>query len=231
MAGASATAFAAFMGRFGAAGRAEHGTSGRPPETLRGAAGALEEAHVSVQSICENLLGEVSRLKGGQPARRRPRSSAIRSAALPPRRRRPHVPRSRRRSRHSAARRRPWRGSEPAEPDLLRPAAGGRARLPARAGQHRAAGAPCRTRAPATCRERAAGAVRRTHRALAAPRDVGFRRSGLVGFGARRAAAPVPRVLWIPGRVRRVLAPGGLDGSSRYACCGRCGPHAIIRVP
>ena len=65
--GASATAFAALMSRFGAASRrAEHALKAAV-QTLRSAAGALEEAHVSVESICENLLGEVSRLHAANP--------------------------------------------------------------------------------------------------------------------------------------------------------------------
>ena len=70
------------------------GPQGGRPNVRRGRAGALEEAQVSVQSICENLLGEVSRLRAANPEATS-RSSAIRSAASPPRPRRPHVSRSR----------------------------------------------------------------------------------------------------------------------------------------
>ena len=65
--GASAAAFAALMSRFGAAcRRAEHALKAAV-QTLRAAAGTLEEAHVSVESICEDLLGEVSRLHAANP--------------------------------------------------------------------------------------------------------------------------------------------------------------------
>jgi WXG100 family type VII secretion target len=65
--GTSATAFAAFMGRFGAAGEAAEHALGAAARTLRGAAGALEEAQVSVESICENLLAEVAQLRRASP--------------------------------------------------------------------------------------------------------------------------------------------------------------------
>ena len=65
--GVSATAFAALMSRFGAAcRRAEHALKAAA-QTLRAVAGTLEDAHVSVESICENLLGEVSRLHAANP--------------------------------------------------------------------------------------------------------------------------------------------------------------------
>jgi uncharacterized protein YukE len=65
--GTSATAFAAFMGRFGSAGMAAEQALNAAARTLRGVAGALEEAQVSVESICENLLAEVSRLRSANP--------------------------------------------------------------------------------------------------------------------------------------------------------------------
>ena len=65
--GTSATAFAAFMGRFGAAGRGAEQALDAAAQELRRAAGALEEAHVSVESICENLLGEVAQLRAANP--------------------------------------------------------------------------------------------------------------------------------------------------------------------
>ena len=65
--GTSATAFAAFMGRFGAAGMAAEDALRAAARTLRGAAGTLEEAQISIESICENLLGEVSRLRAAHP--------------------------------------------------------------------------------------------------------------------------------------------------------------------
>jgi uncharacterized protein YukE len=65
--GTSATAFGAFMGRFGAAGAVAEQALGAAARTLRGVAGTLEEAQISVESICENLLGEVSRLRSANP--------------------------------------------------------------------------------------------------------------------------------------------------------------------
>ncbi len=65
--GSSASAFAAFMGRFGAAGRGAEQALDAAARELRGVAGALEEAHVSVESICENLLGEVSQFRAANP--------------------------------------------------------------------------------------------------------------------------------------------------------------------
>ncbi|HKB32019.1 MAG TPA: WXG100 family type VII secretion target [Streptosporangiaceae bacterium] len=65
--GSSATAFTAFMGRFGAAAHGAQQALNTAAVTLRGVAGTLEEAQVSVESICENLLGEVSRLRAAHP--------------------------------------------------------------------------------------------------------------------------------------------------------------------
>src|SRR5260370_665038 len=65
--GSSATAFTAFMGRFGAAAHGAQQALNTAAVTLRGVAGTLEEAQVSVESICEKLLGEVSRLRAAHP--------------------------------------------------------------------------------------------------------------------------------------------------------------------
>ncbi len=65
--GTSAEAFATFMSRFSAAGHDAQQTLRSAARTLDGVAGALEEAHVCVERICENLLGEVSRLRADNP--------------------------------------------------------------------------------------------------------------------------------------------------------------------
>jgi WXG100 family type VII secretion target len=65
--GTSAEAFAAFMGGFSDAGSDARQALNAAAQTLDEVAGALEEANVSVERICENLLGEVTRLRADNP--------------------------------------------------------------------------------------------------------------------------------------------------------------------
>lgn len=65
--GSSADAFATFMGRFTTAGGSAREALFAASQTLDEVAGSLEQAHRSVESICENLLGEVSRLRAANP--------------------------------------------------------------------------------------------------------------------------------------------------------------------
>jgi WXG100 family type VII secretion target len=65
--GSSAKAFVGYMGQFDAAGRAAHRSLRNAAQALDRIARTLEEAQVSVEHICENLLNEVTRLRAANP--------------------------------------------------------------------------------------------------------------------------------------------------------------------
>lgn len=65
--GSSATEFTSFMSRFAEASRTARQALRAAANTSRGAAASLEESHRGVEGICENLLGEVGRLRAANP--------------------------------------------------------------------------------------------------------------------------------------------------------------------